>query len=119
MHNHTNGMVSIMIKVEECAIEVVLRLIGGKWKTLILFCLFKDKIVRFGEFRRYLPAITQQMLTSQLREMERDGIVNRKVYPQVPPKVEYTLTEFGESMKPMLDAMIAWGGQYKGKSSND
>ncbi len=59
-----------------------------------------------------LPEITQQMLTSQLREMEKDGIINRKVYPQVPPKVEYTLTKFGISMKPMLDSMMEWGEQY-------
>lgn len=102
-----------MSKVEECGIEISLRLIGGKWKLLILYCLFMDDVVRFGEFRRLLPNITQQMLTSQLREMEKDGIINRKVYPQVPPKVEYTLTEFGISMKPMLDAMMKWGEQYK------
>lgn len=102
-----------MSKVEECGIEIALRLIGGKWKLLILYCLFKDTVVRFGEFRRLLPEITQQMLTSQLREMEKDGIINRKVYPQVPPKVEYTLTEFGISMKPMLDTMMKWGEQYK------
>ena len=65
-----------------------------------------------------LPEITQQMLTSQLREMEKDGIINRKVYPQVPPKVEYTLTKFGISMKPMLDSMMEWGEQYK-RSNQD
>ena len=96
----------------ECHVEVTLNLIGGRWKVLILRELTKE-IKRFGELQRGLNGITQKMLTQQLREMERDGIIHREVYPQIPPKVEYSLTPLGESLKPVLWAMHEWGVQYK------
>jgi DNA-binding HxlR family transcriptional regulator len=94
----------------KCPAEVTLEVIGGRWKILILWHLFQ-KVKRFSELRRDIGGITQKMLTEQLRELERDGVIHRKVYPQVPPKVEYSLTPMGESLKPVVDAMAAWGLQ--------
>ncbi|MGF1490264.1 MAG: winged helix-turn-helix transcriptional regulator [Prochloraceae cyanobacterium] len=91
-----------------CAVEITIKVIGGRWKVLILRELFTG-IKRFGQLQRALTGITQKMLTQQLRELEADGIINRKVYAQVPPKVEYSLTAKGESLKPVLDAMHQWG----------
>jgi DNA-binding HxlR family transcriptional regulator len=92
----------------KCTAETTLQVIGGKWKVPILYHLFGN-VVRFSELRRKLPGVTQKMLTQQLREMEEDGLVKRKVYAQVPPKVEYSLTALGESLKPVVDSMCKWG----------
>ncbi|MFD0589698.1 winged helix-turn-helix transcriptional regulator [Paenibacillus sp. GCM10027627] len=92
-------------------IEVVLDVIGGKWKTHILYHLTRGPI-RTGELLRLVTGITQKMLTEQLRELEQDGLVIRKVYNQVPPKVEYSLTEYGESLKEVLKVLCDWGGDY-------
>ena len=94
-----------------CSVEITLKVIGGRWKVLILRELFGG-IKRFGELHRALDGITQKMLTQQLREMEQDGIINRQVYLQVPPKVEYSLTLLGETLKPILEAMHEWGIKY-------
>jgi DNA-binding HxlR family transcriptional regulator len=91
-----------------CPAEVTLGVIGGRWKVLILYQLFQG-VKRFSELFRSVHGITQKMLTQQLREMERDGIVARTVYPQVPPKVEYRLTPRGESLRPVVNAMCKWG----------
>ncbi len=95
-----------------CPITGTLNVIGGRWKVLILYNL-QSKTVRFGELKRSIPGITQKMLTQQLRELEQDGIVFRKVYPEVPPKVEYSLTEFGETLKPVMDVMCRWGSSHR------
>jgi DNA-binding HxlR family transcriptional regulator len=92
----------------KCPAETTLDVIGGRWKVPILWHLFKG-MLRFSELRRGLEGITQKMLTQQLRELESDGIVNRKVYPQVPPKVEYSLTAEGQTLKPVVEAMCKWG----------
>lgn len=89
-------------------IEATLEVIGGKWKTLILYHL-KSGTMRFSELQRAIPQITKKMLTQQLRELESDRIVTRYVYPQVPPKVEYSLSETGESLRTILDMLCAWG----------
>lgn len=89
-------------------IEATLEVIGGKWKTSILWHLRSD-VRRFSELKRLMPKITQRMLTQQLRMLESNGIVARKVYPVVPPKVEYSLTPLGKSLRPILDQMCAWG----------
>lgn len=95
----------------DCPIEATLGLIGGKWKALILDHL-TDGALRFGALQRKMPKITPKMLTQQLRELEEDGLISRRVYPVVPPKVEYELTEFGRTVLPILDAMCAWGRVY-------
>ncbi|WP_059050052.1 winged helix-turn-helix transcriptional regulator [Paenibacillus senegalimassiliensis] len=95
-----------------CPVEFTLHIIGGKWKGLLLYHLM-DGPVRFNEFRRICPTITQRMLTLQLRELEQDGIVHREVYRQVPPKVEYSLTEFGTTLVPIIERMKEWGELYK------
>jgi len=88
-------------------VSSALSLIGGKWKIAIIYNLRQDP-VRFGELKRILSPITQQMLTKQLREMERDRLINRKVYEVIPPKVEYSLTDFGQSFMPVLNSLCKW-----------
>src|SRR5260221_4119825 len=97
---------------DDCPIEATLDIVGGKWKVLILFYLMQGT-VRFGEFQRLIPKITQRMLTLQLRELEEDGVIHREVYRQVPPKVEYSLTEFGRSLESLLLLMRDWGVVHK------
>ena len=94
-----------------CPIEATLALIGGKYKTLILWHL-KDTILRFNELKKLIPKATPKMLTQQLRELESDGLIIRVVYPVVPPKVEYSLSDFGKSIIPILDSMCDWGSDY-------
>ena len=89
-------------------VEHVLRLLEGRWKLIILFHLFDGKVQRYSDFEKLIPGISQKMLAQQLRQLEADGIVSRTVYPQVPPKVEYRLTEWGQELCPALDAMLKW-----------
>ena len=98
-------------KAYRCAIEITIDLIAGKWKALIL-CHLSIGTTRFSALNRTFPHITQKMLTQQLRELEEDGLVTRTVYAQVPPKVEYSLTVFGESLMPVIRSMSEWGKQY-------
>jgi DNA-binding HxlR family transcriptional regulator len=95
---------------EDCPVQVTLDVIGGRWKPLALYHL-RGGTRRFNELRRMMPGVTQRMLTATLRELERDGIIRREVFPEVPPRVEYTTTALGESLFPILDAMAAWGGR--------
>lgn len=97
-----------------CPVETTLMLISDRWKVLIIRDLL-DGTKRFGELKKSIGSISQKVLTSNLREMEADGLVNRKVYAEVPPRVEYTLTDTGYSLKPILDAMVEWGMEYKRK----
>lgn len=94
-----------------CSVEAALEVIGGKWKGVILFHLLSGT-KRFNEFRRLIPNVTQRMLTLQLRELEADGVIQRVVYQQVPPRVDYSLTEFGRSLEPIMRLMQSWGDQY-------
>lgn len=87
----------------------VLRMLEGRWKLIILFHLFDGKVLRFSDLERAIPSVSQKMLAQQLRRMEKDGLVRRIVHPQVPPKVEYCLTEWGQSLCPALDALLSWG----------
>lgn len=98
-------------KTVSCPVETTLAVIHGRWKVLIIHYLI-DGTKRFGELHRALSGISHRTLSQQLREMEADGLIRRKVYPQVPPKVEYSLTPLGESLKPVLDAMHEWGAAY-------
>lgn len=94
-----------------CPVETTLDMIGGKYKALILWHL-TNQILRFSELKRMISKATPKMLTQQLRELEEDGLIHRKVYPVVPPKVEYSLTSFGKSIVPLLRAMYDWGDYY-------
>ena len=95
-------------------VEEVLRLLDGRWKLLILFHLFDGKVQRYSDLERLIPGISQKMLAQQLRKLEADGIVTRKLYPQVPPKVEYRLTECGQALCPALDGLLKWAEQRSG-----
>ncbi len=101
-----------MLVKSPCPVTTTLSVIGGKWKPIILF-IIQDRKKRFGEIKKLISTITQKMLTQQLRELEQDGIINRKVYPVVPPKVEYSMTEYGQSLSPILKAMAEWGESHK------
>lgn len=103
-------------KSYNCPVEATLDLIGGKWKCLIMWHL-SDNILRFNELRKFLPNVTQKMLTQQLRDLERDGLLVRKVYAEVPPKVEYSLSELGRSVRPVLESMCEWGSAYMGNQN--
>lgn len=98
--------------IYNCPIEAVVDIMGGKWKTVIVHHLLRSGTLRFGELTRLMPGITQKILTKQLRELEANGIIERKVYPVVPPKVEYSLTELGTSLKDIVDGMQKWGEAY-------
>lgn len=106
------GLSRLFSKTFNCEKELTLTIIGGKWKMLIMWYLGKEGTKRFGELKSMMPGITQRMLVSQLRELEEDQIVHRKVYPVVPPKVEYSLTEHGRSLMPILESMDEWGKNY-------
>jgi DNA-binding HxlR family transcriptional regulator len=97
-----------------CAVEVTLAVMGGKWKPVILYQLL-DGPKRFGELRKSLFGVSQRSLTMQLRELEADGIVHREVFAEVPPRVEYSLSDYGRSLAPVLDAMKAWGQSFRDK----
>ncbi|MFR3729365.1 winged helix-turn-helix transcriptional regulator [Lacrimispora sp.] len=94
-----------------CPVDTTLNMIGGKYKALILWHLI-DNTLRFGELRKLIPQATPKMMTQQLRELEEDHLITRTVYPVVPPKVEYSLSELGASIRPILEAMYAWGTDY-------
>jgi len=98
-------------KIYNCPVEAAIDVIGGKWKALILWWLHQ-RTWRFAELRRQIPGITEKMLTQQLRELEEDGIVDRRVFPTVPPRVEYSLTEYGRSLKRALRAICDWGRNH-------
>ena len=101
-----------MQKLPDCPVETTLGLISNRWKVLIIRDLLEGK-KRFGELKKSIGSVSQKVLTAQLREMERSGLLTRTVYPEVPPRVEYTLTDLGYSLKPILDAMRNWGEAYK------
>lgn len=94
-----------------CAVAVTMEMIGGKWKAVVLWYLRKNT-KRFAELRHHIPDITEKMLTTQLRELERDGIVKRKVFAQVPPRVEYSLTAYGKTLLPLIDLIGSWGREH-------
>ncbi len=101
------------IRDDDCSVEITLRLIGAKWKILILWELMLTPTLRHGELKRRIPAMTAKMMVQQLRELEADQLLTRTVYPEVPPRVEYSLTDFGASFRPVMDSMCKWGDGYR------
>lgn len=100
-------------ELPECPVATTVQLIGNKWKLLILRNLIYNSTQRFGDFLKTIPAISKKVLTNDLRALEEDGLIEREVFAEVPPRVEYSLSPLGQSLKPILDAMFAWGTDYK------
>lgn len=100
-------------ELPECPVATTVQLIGNKWKLLIIRNLVYNDKQRFGEFLKSIPAISKKVLTDNLRALEDDGLIDRQVFAEVPPRVEYSLTALGKSLKPILDAMFDWGTEYK------
>lgn len=96
-------------------VQQVLAVVAGRWKLVILFHLFDGKVQRFSELERLIPSISQKMLAQQLRQLEKDGVVRRTVYPEVPPRVEYQLTTLGEALCPALDELVCWSWRRDGR----
>lgn len=105
-------------RIQVCPVETTLAVIGGRWKPLLLYHL-REGPRRFNALRRLIPDATQRMLTQHLRDLERDGVVVRTVYAQVPPRVDYALTTLGESLVPLMDQMAAWGAAYQRPTDRD
>lgn len=99
----------------DCPVDATLAIIGGKWKALILYHL-RDGPRRFGELRRLIPGVTQRMITQHLRELEADGIIHREVFAVVPPRVDYSLTQTGRTLLPILEAMAVWGTTHRART---
>lgn len=96
-----------------CPVTATMKVLGGKWKPILINAIYFTSPARFGELKRSVVGITQSMLTQQLRELEEDGIISRKIYAEIPPKVEYTLTEFGLTLSPVILTMAKWGEEFK------
>lgn len=103
----------IIFDEKTCPVTATMKVLGGKWKPILINAIYFTSPARFGELKRSVVGITQSMLTSQLRELEDDGIIARKIYAEIPPRVEYTLTEFGLTLSPIIQSMAEWGNQYK------
>lgn len=103
------------MRLDECPVRSALEVIGGKWKPVIAFYLLEGT-KRFGQLRKLMPEATQKMITQQLREMERDGIVERKVFAQIPPKVEYSLTPYGQTLRPVMKELCQWGTRHAART---
>ena len=101
-----------------CPAEMTISLIGGKWKAILINAIYHTSPARFGELKRSVKGITQSMLTQQLRELEEDGLISRKIYAEIAPRVEYTLTDFGFTLSPIMQSMANWGKEYRMKKQN-
>ncbi|MEO1652206.1 MAG: helix-turn-helix domain-containing protein [Bacteroidota bacterium] len=102
----------------DCPVSFCMQMIGGKWKPVIIF-LIRKGCNRFGKLQKAIDGISKQMLTKQLRELEEDGILNRKIYPEIPPRVEYSISEFGQSLFPIIDQMSEWGLTHMPKETRE
>lgn len=112
-----NHVFNIDGKIYHCAMDVTMNFVGGKWKTVVLWYL-RNKTLRFGELKKQIPDLTEKMLSIQLKKLEQDGLVKREVFAEVPLRVEYSLTDFGKTLLPVLEAFAKWGrnfGESKGK----
>ena len=107
-YSPTGNLADVTPDMAASGIEAAFRVLEGRWKMVIIFHLFSRSVLRFSELRRAIPRVSQKMLIQQLRELERDGVVQRTIYPEVPPKVEYRLTAWGQAMCPALDSLLEW-----------
>ncbi len=103
----------IVFDEESCPVTATMQVLGGKWKAILINAIYHTSPARFGELKRSVKGITQSMLTSQLRELEDDGLISRKIYAEIPPRVEYTLTEFGLTLSPIMQSLANWGAEYR------
>ncbi|TAE17978.1 MAG: transcriptional regulator [Bacteroidetes bacterium] len=103
----------IVFDENSCPVTATMQVLGGKWKAILINAIYHTSPARFGELKRSVVGITQSMLTQQLRELEDDGVISRKIYAEIPPRVEYTLTEFGLTLSPIMQAMAKWGEEYR------
>lgn len=103
----------IIFDENSCPVTATMNVLGGKWKPILINAIYLTAPARFGELKRSVKGITQSMLTQQLRELEDDGLISRKIYAEIPPRVEYTLTEFGLTLSPIMLAMAKWGEEYR------
>lgn len=108
-----NSKKNIIFDENSCPVTATMKVLGGKWKSILINAIYFTSPARFGELKRSVVGITQSMLTTQLRELEEDGIITRKIYAEIPPRVEYTLTEFGLTLSPIIQSMAEWGKQYR------
>ncbi len=104
---------SFVFDEESCPVTATMQVLGGKWKVILINAIYHTSPARFGELKRSVVGITQSMLTQQLRELEDDGLISRKIYAEIPPRVEYTLTEFGLTLAPIMQSMAKWGEEYR------
>lgn len=104
---------SFVFDEESCPVTATMQVLGGKWKAILINAIYHTSPARFGELKRSVKGITQSMLTQQLRELEEDGLISRKIYAEIPPRVEYTLTEFGLTLSPIMQSMAKWGEEYR------
>jgi DNA-binding HxlR family transcriptional regulator len=118
-YSPTGKVEDVTPQMAASGVEAAFRMLEGRWKMVIIFHLFAKGVLRFSELEKAIPGVSQKMLIQQLRELERDGVVARTVYPQVPPKVEYRLTEWGEAMCPALDALLEWAAKRPVGAAND
>ena len=100
---------------KSCPVTATMQVLGGKWKAILINAIYLTSPARFGELKRSVKGITQSMLTQQLRELEDDGLISRKIYAEIPPRVEFTLTEFGLTLSPIMLSMAKWGKEYRMK----
>lgn len=105
----------IIFDENSCPVAATMKVLGGKWKAILINAIYHTSPARFGELKRSVKGITQSMLTQQLRELEDDGLISRKIYAEIPPRVEYTLTEFGLTLSPIMISMAEWGKEYRMK----
>lgn len=108
-----NSENKLIFDEHSCPVTATMKVLGGKWKPILINAIYLTSPARFGELKRSVRGITQSMLTTQLRELEDDGIISRKIYAEIPPRVEYTLTEFGLTLSPIIVAMGQWGKEYR------
>jgi DNA-binding HxlR family transcriptional regulator len=118
-YSPTGKLADVTPQMAATGVETALRMLEGRWKMVIIFHLFDRGTLRFSELERAIPGVSQKVLINQLRELETDGIVERKVYPQVPPKVEYRLSAWGEQMCPALDLLLEWTAQRPEKDAKN